>query len=251
MEVFDVYYNGTFTITLTPSASNNSVLGCPTLTSQTIPNAFLRLGPQTNHNVTRSSYGDNNTYYFHFGRSLPDEKCPYTANKAFVNFESSNDNLDHGQIWTLNQKKSGDTFALDGSLTSTAASYNNFFNYVVNTTGSDAPYKSGCPPTFSIKTLLANSGTKMNATVSAAAASMAFEFTDPKTGYTIQGSFEGKHWEQGPKLLLTGEQISTEGEVPHVKPRAPKKGFWGTYGKWIVSSSVLLGLIPAIEVGEC
>lgn len=235
MEVLDAYYNGTFTLTLTPPSSNITYSACPTLKSQTIPNAFLRLGPQSNRNVSRQSYGDKNSYYFHFGRTISGENCPYTANKAFINFESSNDELENPQAWTVSQKKNGDKFELGGELTSTLAQYNNFWNYVVNTTGTDSPYNASCPTLFSLRTLMAGTGAKMNATVSASEASMQFEFTDTQFGYVISGSFTGQHWAEGPKILFDKDAIQTEGDVPHVKPRAPKKGFMEKYGKYIVS----------------
>lgn len=57
MEVLDAYYNGSFSLTLTPPQAN-STFDCPQLKSQTIPNMFLRLGPQSNRNVDRKKYGD-------------------------------------------------------------------------------------------------------------------------------------------------------------------------------------------------
>jgi hypothetical protein len=155
MEVTDAYYNGTYSLTLKPLSPTNKTYDCPQLKSQDIPNMFLRLGPQSKNNVSRKAYGDENSYYFQFGRSIFERDCPQTPNKAFVNFESSNDNLEHAQIWTLNQKKNGDKFELDGTLTSQFGSYNNFFNYVVNTTGTDSDYPcschSSCPTTFQVR----------------------------------------------------------------------------------------------------
>ena len=156
-----------------------------------------------------------------------------------MNFESSNDNLDHPQVWTLSQKKNGDHFELDGTITSNQANYNNFWNYVVNTTGTDQGYKSAtCPTTFAMKTLLANSHAKINATVSPSGATLDFEIVDSKVyAYTIKGRFEGKPWDKGPKILFDKDSIQTEGHVDHVKPHAPKDSFLKTYGKYIVSDS--------------
>ena len=254
MEVLDAYYNGTFSLTITPPASNSS-FNCPELKSQTIPDAFLRIGPQSRKNITRRSYGDENSFYFQFGRTIPDEKCPYTANKAFVNFESSNDNLEHGQAWTLHQKKNGDKFELDGSLTSPFASYGNYWNYVVNITGSDINYPRSCPQLFSLKTLTASTIAKMNATVTASSADMTFSFQDSKhPGYIITGSFSGQHWATGPHIVFDKDTIETEGETVHIQPRKPRevKGLLDQYGKYIIIGVVVLAvLIVAFVIWKC
>ncbi|PSN69025.1 hypothetical protein BS50DRAFT_586389 [Corynespora cassiicola Philippines] len=261
MEILDAYYNGSMTLTLTPSAPN-ATYDCPELKSQEITDMFLRIGPQARGNVSRESYGDKNPYYFHFGRTIFKENCPFTPNKAFVNFESSNDNLQSPQIWTLNQKKSGDTFELDGTLTNTLASYNNFWNYLVNVTtfyngstaGSDADYPvKTCPTTFSKKALRANTGAKMNATITATSADLTFSFHDEKApGWTITGSFSGKHWEQGPRVLFDRDTIMTEGETVHVKPRAPKPGTWDKFGKYVaIGAAVFVVLIILFLLWKC
>ncbi|KAH7122282.1 hypothetical protein B0J11DRAFT_334744 [Dendryphion nanum] len=249
MEIFDAYYNGSFSLTVTPPTSN-STFNCPELKSQTIPNMYLRLGPQSNRDINRKNYGDENSYYFQFGRSIFERDCPQTPNKAFVNFESSNDNLQQAQVWTLKQTKNGDKFDLEGSLTSNLASYNNYWNYVVNTTGTDAPYPNPvypqirCPRTFSLRTILANAGARMAATVTAKEAKMNFEFTDTEVGYKITGSFTGQHWEKGPKILFDKDTIQTTGEVPHVKPRVTKKSATDGFLKWvIIGVSIGVGLL--------
>lgn len=233
MEVLDAYYNGSFSITLGPS-SNSSKSDCPQVKSEEIKDMFLRIGPQSRGNVSRETYGDKNSYYFHFGRTIFDVDCPKTPGKAFVNFESSNDNLEHAQVWTLTQAKNNDKFTLGGSLTSSFASYNNFWNYIVNTTA-DTTYPSRCPSKFSLRTLTSNTSATMNATITASSADLSFSFTDPETHYTITGSFSGKHWETGPKILFDKDAISTEGQTEHVKPRARKdRRMWiDKYGKWV------------------
>jgi hypothetical protein len=254
MEVLDAYYNGTFTVTVTPPSSNATYQTCPELKSQVVPDAFFRVGPESKGNTSRKSYGDENSYYFHFGRSIHDQNCPQTPSKAFINFESSNDELQHAQAWKLNQKKSGDHFELDGTFNSNFAHYNNYWNYVVNATGYDKPsngsaYPYTCPRRFSMKTLTAGAGAKMTATVSATEAKMQFSFTEAEYGYTVTGSFTGQHWTKGPKLLFQKDAIDTEGEVPHVKPRKPKTGaFWDQYGKYIIIAGVIVVLGVIIYV---
>ncbi|KAF2796890.1 hypothetical protein K505DRAFT_322998 [Melanomma pulvis-pyrius CBS 109.77] len=253
MEILDAYYNGSFSLTITPPSSN-STFDCPELKSQVIPDAYFRVGPQSRNNITRKAYGDENSYYFQFGRTLVDEKCPYTANKAFVSFESSNDELEQAQGWTLNQKKNGDKFELDGTLTSNAAHYNNYWNYVVNTTGTDIDYPRKCPTLFSLRALLASTGAKMNATVTATAADLTFAFQDTKQpGYTITGSFSGQHWDKGAHLVFSADTIQTEGETTHVKPRAPKNNsFFARNKKWIIIGACVGGaIIVAVIIWKC
>ncbi|KAF2689335.1 hypothetical protein K458DRAFT_484090 [Lentithecium fluviatile CBS 122367] len=247
MEVTDTYYNGSFSMTLTPP-SKNDTFDCPTLQSQTIPNMFLRLGPQSKGNVSRAAYGDNNPYYMHFGRTIFEQDCPKTENKAFVNFESSCDNLEQAQIWNLTANREGEKWTLEGELTSTVASYNNFYNYLVNTTGSDNSYPTSCKLHFQIQSMLAKTAAKFNATVTPDKADLSFSFTDTETQWQVQGSFSGTHWEKGPKLLFSSDKIETEGQVEHVKPRAPKdRRLWiDKYLKYIliaVGVVVLIGII--------
>ncbi|KAF2017176.1 hypothetical protein BU24DRAFT_145121 [Aaosphaeria arxii CBS 175.79] len=249
MEVLDAYYNGTFNVTLTPPSENSTYLECPELHSQIIPNAFLRIGPQSRNNVTRDVYGDENSFYFHFGRTLRDAKCPLTANKAFVNFESSNDELHKSQGWKLQQTKiNGNEFELQGEFLSTVAQYNNYWNYVVNNTGTDQGYPLGCPHQFSMTTLSAKVKPRMSASVSVEEARMEFSFMDSNNGYLISGSFQGKHWTEGPKILFDKETIQTEGEVPHVKPRAPEKSWWDKYGKYIIIGGCILGILVLVYI---
>jgi hypothetical protein len=255
MEITDAYYNGTYSLTLSPPPSNNTY-NCTTLSVSDIPNAFLRLGPQTKNNISRADYGDKNSYYMHFGRTIFEQDCPRTPNKAFVNFESSNDNVESAQIWTLKQQKKegNDAFELEGSLTSQFGSWNNYFNYVVNTTGTDKGYNRTCPTVFQIRSLLAKTAAKFNATVTAGEADFSFSFTDTETQWTVSGSFAGKHWDQGPKLLFDNDGIATEGQTEHVKPRAPKdKRPWtDKYLKYIliaVGVVVLIGVL--IFIWKC
>jgi hypothetical protein len=244
METLDAYYNGTFSLKITPPPSNET-FDCPELKSQTIPNMFFRVGPQSRNNITRKAYGDENSYYFQFGRTLPHGKCPYTANKAFVHFESSNDELQQAQAWTLDQKKNGNKFKLYGTLTSKVANYGNYWNYVVNTTGSNINYPRKCPTAFSLRTMLASTGAKMNATVTATGADMTFEFKDTEQpGYIITGSFSGQSWDKGAHLLFDEDTIQTEGETIHVKPHVPKT-FFQKYGKWIIVGVVIPSVLVA------
>jgi hypothetical protein len=247
MEILDAYYNGTFSLTITPPSSNGT-FDCPELKSQTIPDVFFRVGPQSRNNITRKAYGDKNSYYFQFGRTLFDEKCPYTANKAFLHFESSNDELQQAQAWTLDHKKNGNQFELYGTIRSNRASYGNYWNYVVNTTGSDIDYPQKCPTAFSLRTMLASTGAKMNATVTATAADMEFTFKDTENpGYIITGSFSGQSWDEGAHLLFDKDTIQTEGETMHVKPRM-HKSFYQKNGKWIIIGAVVLCVLLAVWI---
>lgn len=150
------------------------------------------------------------------------------------------------QAWTLTQKKNGDNFDLTGSLTSTVATFNNYFNYVVNATGPDAPYPVKCPRVFSMRAMLASTGAKMTATVSAKEAKMDFEFTDTKLQWKVTGTFTGQVWDKGPKIQFDKEAIQTTGEVPHVKPHPPEKKGGATMDGWlkyiVIGVAVVVGL---------
>ncbi|KAF1963168.1 hypothetical protein CC80DRAFT_531005 [Byssothecium circinans] len=257
LEIFDAYYNGTLTLTLTPPPSN-ATYNCPLLTSTTLPDAYLRLGPSSRGSLSRSAYGDKNPFYFQLGRSIFTETCPVTPNKVSVNFESSNDNTENAQVWSLAapKKEGADTWKIEGSLSSTKASYNNYWNYIVNTTGAEATYpKRTCPTVFSLRTLLANTGAKMNGSVTAASADVGFSFLDPETKWTVSGAFSGKHWGKGARVVFDKEGIVTEGQAAeHVKPRKPagRRSFMSRYGKYIfIAVGVVAGLGVCLVLWCC
>lgn len=158
MDIFDVYYNGSFSLTLTPNTKNATYASCPTITSGTIPGYYLRVGAQSRDNITRKLY-DSNPFYFAFGLTIKDQVCPQTPNKLFAALESSNDFMNNTRVWDLSAKKPGsDKFGLAGSLTSEHASWNNYYNYLVNETGADISYANvnkSCPRWFNDKTLIA------------------------------------------------------------------------------------------------
>jgi hypothetical protein len=90
----DVYYNGSFSVIITPPGTNNS-LRCPKLIATEIPDAFFRLRPQIDEDNTRHPH-DNNSDYFGFGQTVSGEDCMTSTNETSVSFESFNHNLKHG-----------------------------------------------------------------------------------------------------------------------------------------------------------
>lgn len=216
MAIYDTFYNGSYTMTLTPPSSK---VNCPKITSQTMPSQFLQLGPQARDKASRSKY-DKNPYYFRFGSTMNGTTCPSAPNKAFIGFASSNDHLKYTQPWTLAPvEKKGDVYTLKGEVKQVQASMGNYFFYTVNTTGADASYpNASCVTQFSQHALTATDAVSMTAEVGREKASMSFQFLDALTGYTVTGNFSGAAWTEGARLSTTSAEIVTEGKGSGPKP---------------------------------
>lgn len=241
-DILDVYYNGSFSITLEPNETDSRYSSCPEITSQTIPDYYLRVGPQSRNNITREPY-DSNPFYFAFGLTIRSVNCPATSNKLFAALESDNDNLNITQIWDLTvQKSANGSFDLAGSLNSEAANNNNYYNYLVNTTGTDSSYpvNSSCPIHFNEKGLTSLNKVTMTATIDAGSAFMTWDFVDSIYGHAIHGQFHGVVWDKGAQLDTSGNTIATTGQSQRIAVYKPKSfDFWADDGKWVIIGGVV------------
>jgi hypothetical protein len=236
-DTYDAYFNGSFTITLSPPANTPS---CQKTTSQLITNAYFRIGQleiPTNLTFSRKKY-DDNPFYFRFGRNQIGSRfaCPTTPNKAFIGFESSNSNLEDHGVWKLNSTKANDGFNISGRVTTVKANYNNHFNYLPT----KAEQKPGCPSHFQAFTLTEAYNVSMNGTVTASLAKISWSFVDVRTMWTVQGTFTGVWWDQGAKLVVSQKDIVTTGQAKRILPK--KVSFWSKWGS-IVIYSVIGGLV--------
>jgi hypothetical protein len=242
-EPYDAYFNGSFSVTIEPPASAPK---CVKITSQTIPNAYFRIGElekNKNANFSRNVY-DKNKYYFRLGRSLGlTNKCPPTENKLFTSFESSNSNLENRLVWKLDSKRSGDRYDISGSITTDKANYNNHFNYLLKSNQSAA-----CPINhFQIFTLTKLNKASIRGTVSAKEANITWEFTDTKSGWIVKGRFEGTWWDKGAKFVTSEAQPTTVGAAKRLTH--PPKTFWQKNGSWFVYA-IIFGLV-SIPLPSC
>jgi hypothetical protein len=245
-DIYDAYYNGSFSITLEPDSNNQTIASCGTFKSHELDDGYLRIGAIARDNNTRSFF-DPNPYFFQFGRTFPGDKCPDTPNKLFASFQSSNDNLQAPSAWNLTVQKKDGKFQLGGSIGSPFASFNNYYNYLANKTDVGYPTLNGtvlskCPTYFKKRTLTSANQVKMDATVDASTASMTWSFIDPTSGYKITGSFKGKAWEKGAKLDMASNSIVTTGQSKRIIPPKPKH-FWMDNLKWFILAAVILILI--------
>lgn len=244
-DVYDAYYNGTFTLGLQPDANNSDLAQCLSLNSYTISDAYFRIGPQTRNGLSRASY-DSNPFYFAFGQTQNSIQCPQIHNNLYASLESSNDLLVYGRPWVVQAvKKGSDTFQLTGSVTSPRASYNNYYNYLVNTT--DTEYQNttdGCPVYFSKKTITSVNQLTMSATVDATGATVTWSFFDPDVGYNITGFFMGNWWMKGAKLDFSSSKIETIGQSKRVVT-IPKTAIQKNL-KWIILGSIVAAIIALL-----
>lgn len=213
-DIYDAYYNGTFGIKIqAPEGTNSSV--CQNVISPIIPNMYFRIGQMSRSGgkYSRSDY-DKNQYYFRLGRSVQnDYACGLTPKKLFQSFESSNSQLDTNQVWTMDAKKSGDEFDISGKVSTTVASYNNYFNYL---TANSMNVPDECPDHFQIFALTAQNNATMTGKVTAGVANLTWSFTDVVTNWSVTGSFNGTVWDSGAKLVTSGSQPQTSGEAKRV-----------------------------------
>jgi hypothetical protein len=228
-DIYDAYYNGSITMTLTPPASQSK---CSKITSKPINNTYFRIGAMErpgNSTYSRKVY-DYNNWYFRLGRNQigSDYKCPVTPDKAFIGFESSNSNLETHVGWNLTGARSWGQHKISGVLSSDKASYNNHFNYLL----SADEEKSGCPSHFQAFSLTQAYNVSMAGTASAAKVSITWSFTDVKTGWNVQGGFNGDAWSGGATLNVASDKPETMGQAKRVVP--PNESFWKKFGKIVI-----------------
>jgi hypothetical protein len=216
-------------MTLTPPASQSN---CPKITSKSINETYLRIGAAErsgNETYSRKVY-DSNTWYFRLGRNQigSSYKCPTTPDKAFIGFESSTSELETHVAWNLTGAQSWGHHIISGVLQSDKASYNNHFNYLLSTD----EQKSGCPTHFQAFALTKAYNVSMNGTAAAASASISWYFTDVKTGWHVQGNFNGNAWSGGATLDVSKSQPDTFGQAKRVVP--PNESFWKKFGAIVI-----------------
>jgi hypothetical protein len=242
-DIYDAYYNGTFGITIqAPEGTNSSV--CQNVVSPIIPNMYFRIGQMSRSGgkYSRSDY-DKNQYYFRFGRSVQsDFACGLTPKKLFQSFESSNSELDTNQVWTMDAKKSGDEFDISGKVSTTVASYNNYFNYL---TANSINTADECPDHFQIFALTAQNNATMTGKVTAGVANITWAFTDVVTKWSITGSFNGTAWDSGAKLVTSGSQPQTSGEAKRIIDESAVKSWWEEKGKIVIG--VVVGVVVLVR----
>ncbi|TLD20977.1 hypothetical protein E2P81_ATG08641 [Venturia nashicola] len=213
-DIYDAYYNGTFSITLqAPEGTNSSV--CQNVVSPIIPDMYFRIGQMSRSGgkYSRKDY-DKNQYYFRFGRGVQEDyACGLTPKKLFSSFESSNSQLDTNQAWTLDVKKNEDGFDISGKVSTTVASYNNYFNYL---TANSLNTADECPDHFQIYALTAQNNATMSGRVTEGVANLTWAFTDVVTKWSISGSFNGTAFKKGAKLVTSGSQPQTSGEAKRI-----------------------------------
>jgi hypothetical protein len=246
--VYDAYYNGTFFLTLEPVATNLSE--CYVLSSHTISDAYFRIGPQARNGLSRAEY-DSNPFYFAFGQTYRSTQCPQVYNNLYASLESSNDLLVYGQPWEVSAVKNGnDNFELTGSVTSPRASYDNYYNFLVNTTESEFQnYTDTCPIYFSKRTITSDNNLTMTGIVDALEATLSWSFTDFDVGYTVTGSFSGVWWTKGAKLDFSSATITTTGQSKRVSINP--KSFAQQNVKWIVLGCLLSAFIVLLVCIWC
>lgn len=246
MDVYDAYYNGTVIMTLTPDPNNANTSACATITSQTIEDAYLRIGPRSRDGVDRGIY-DSNDLYLAIGRSLAQYKCPYTPNALFFAVESSSSLTYHGTIWDLNATKTanGDGFDIQGSVNSRQAAYNNHYNYVMNTTDPGYGATSNnvtCPDWFIKQALTSLHSPTLSGSVTDESGQVTWSFNDIYFGYKVSATFEGKAWDKGAKLDTSGDVVATTGQAKRVKWRSDEPSTAEKY-KWVIVGCVIGGII--------
>jgi hypothetical protein len=248
-DIYDTYYNGTFNVKIeAPAGTNSSV--CQDINSPHIPNMYFRIGQMSRSGgqYSRKDY-DKNPYYFRFGRSVQsDFACGLTPKKLFQSFESSNSELDTNQVWEMDAKKSGDGFDISGKISTTVASYNNYFNYL---TANSINVADECPDHFQIFALTAQNNATMAGKVTAGVANITWAFTDVMTKWKFTGSFNGTAWASGAKLVTSGSQPQTSGQAKRILDKDAEeevKSWWAEHGKAVigvvVGVVVLVGLKP-------
>ncbi|KAF2419611.1 hypothetical protein EJ08DRAFT_702791 [Tothia fuscella] len=252
-DIYDAYYNGTFSVKLEPDSNNQTISSCATFQSQKLNDGYLRIGSSTHGNASRSKY-DTNPYYFSFGRTFKGD-CPATPNKLFQHFESSNDNLEQPDAWNLTVAKKDNKFELAGSIGSGKASFNNYFNYLVNTTDAGFPAKNGtvksnCPSYIKKRTMTSANQVSMKATIDATSATMSWSFIDPTTGYKVTGSFEGKIWKDGAHLDMSSNNIATTGQSKRIVPPKPKN-FLADNLKYFILAAVIVFILLVVWIAFC
>jgi hypothetical protein len=237
-DILDSYYNGTYSFTLTPPQGNSS---CPTIESKQLTNQYIRIGPNSRDGHSREGY-DKNPFYFQFGnyKSAGETRCAFAANKAFIGFQSSNDDLVITQPWNLDVPKlNSGSWELTGKMGQVEAGFGNYFHYAVNDTGADKGYPKTCNRQFTQHALTLLDEATMTGNVGVSDAKLDFSFTDSITGYAVKGSFEGKIWDKGPKLVMSGDNIMTTGKAKRIK--APES--FSSRSKKIIIISVTLAAI--------
>lgn len=250
MEIYDAYYNGTFSMTLEPDQSNRSSSHCSTFTSQVLDDAYLRIGPPSRgevskYGVNRKEY-DSNVFFMALGRTFTEEACPYTPNKVFFSMKSSDSKTTSGTAWQLNATKTGGQFDIMGSLTSRLATFGNYYYYIVNQSdtgvvspGSLSSGNFSCPMRFDVKTLTSVNAASISGSVDANQANFKWKFVDPVTGYRITGTFFGKAWKDGAKIDFTNSDTITTSGVSKGSKAGTGNKFIDGDGKWIILAAVL------------
>jgi hypothetical protein len=223
-----------------PSGTDASL--CTNVNGPTVPNVYFRIGQISRPGgfYNRKDY-DKNQYYFRFGRSTAaNYQCGLTPKKMFTSFESSNSNLENNQVWALDATKSGEQFNISGKITSSEASYNNYFNFLTANS-------NNCPEHFQIYALSAKNKVTMTGSVDASIARISWEFTDTQTNWKVSGNFTGSWWDKGAKLDTSGTQPQTTGEAKRVGRQYSAQSWWAKHGKVIIGVVVAVGVLVSLS----
>jgi hypothetical protein len=194
----DAYYNGTATLT---ARRTTPLIECEkTWVAQT--GASLAIGDMTalpsDPKSSRQGW-DKNPFFFQFSSGNATKFAGDLDKFWTVDFKSSTSQFLWGQAWTLNSTKSGDGFDISGRYTTKKLnSVNNFFYSSADCISNDVPVINEA---WNIV---------MTGHVSPQSASLKIVM-DIGLNDTTTLEFSGAAWSAGPKLVVTGVQIATEG----------------------------------------
>jgi hypothetical protein len=211
---------------------------------------------RTDGKYNRKDY-DSNPFYFRLGRFTTDDySCQYTPRKMFTSLESSNNGFDHLQVWTLKATQNGDKYDISGSITTTYANENNYFN-TLPFASSNTTAEESCPSHFYAASLTKDNKVSMNGTVSATSAEINWYYTDLTSGWAITGTFNGTAWGGGAKLDLSSTSATpvTTGEAKRVEcgdceaDDDDDESYVEKHEKSIIAGSVVGGVVFLSAIG--
>jgi hypothetical protein len=208
---------------------------------------------RTDGKYSRKDY-DDNPFYFRLGRFTGhDYYCQYTPRKMFASLESSNNGYDHLKVWTVKASRNGDKYEISGSITTTYANSNNYFN-VLPSASSNTTAEEKCPSHFYAATLTMANKVTMNGTVNATSAQINWYFTDTTTGWTVTGTFSGTAWNGGAQLDLSSKSAApaTTGEAKRVECKDCEdddESYVEKHEKSIIAGTVIGGVVFLSIIG--
>ncbi|KIW02442.1 hypothetical protein, variant [Verruconis gallopava] len=207
---------------------------------------------RTGGQYSRKDY-DSNPFYFRLGRFTEGDSysCQYTPRKMFASLESSNNGYDNLQVWTTTAKLNGDKYDISGSVTTTYANENNYFN-VLPFASSNTTTEAECPSHFYAATLLQDDKVTMNGSVSATSAEINWYFIDADLGWSVTGTFSGQAWDGGAKLDFSSNSPTpvTTGEAKRVNcDNCESETYVEKHEKSIIAGTVVGGVVFLSVIG--